>query len=90
MIQSPNQNDFPINGYLQCLKGITLHRSTYKWIALVVVLHPQNGPQLKLYTWIWKDNRWTTSKIILNDRQYNDISLEGIEHKRKDLWDEFR
>ena len=90
MMHSPDQNDFPVNEYLEVLKGITVYRSTYKWIAVVVVNHPQSGPQLKLYEWIWKANHWSThAKIILNDHQYNNINFEGIEQTRKDLWDEF-
>ena len=88
---SPNQHNYPVNEYLQVLKGKTVYRSTYKWIAEVVVNHPQNGPQLKLYEWIWKTNHWSThAKIILNDKKFNNISLEGIEQIRKDLWDEFK
>jgi len=84
------QNEFPVHPYLEVLKGRTTYRSTYKWIAIVVVSHPDFGPQCKLYEWIWKNDHWSTqSKVILNDRQYNNISLEGMEEIRKEFCEEF-
>ena len=88
---NPNQNIFPVNEFLEVLDGKTYYRSTFKWIAIVAVNNPHYGPQIKLYMWQWKNNRWSTqAKIILNDHQSNDVNLQDIEQIRKDLWDEFK
>jgi len=86
MMHSPDQNDFPLNDYLELLEGQTTYKSSYKWMAVLAVNHPQYGPQIKFYTWILKDNRWTThSHTVLNDRRYSDINLEDPEIIRKKL-----
>ena len=56
MMHSPDQNDFPLNDYLELLEGQTTYKSSYKWMAVLAVNHPQYGPQIKFYTWILKDN----------------------------------
>jgi hypothetical protein len=86
MTPSTNQHDFPLNPYLELLEGETTYKSTYKWVAVLAVNHPQYGPQVRYYTWILKNDRWTThSHTVLNDRRYSDINLEEAEIIRKKL-----
>ena len=78
--------DFPISDYLELLEGYTTYKSPNKWVAVLAVNHPEYATQIKFYTWILKDGKWTThSRTIIRDSRYSDINLQDPENIRKKL-----
>jgi len=61
--------DFPVESYegfeQKVLDGVTLYKSSRRWIALVVVETPY-GRQLKLYAWVMRGGKWKVDLANLN------------------------